>query len=742
MADGSVRIDVGLDTSKAEKDLAKLKQKISRLETELDNDSAKKEGILKNLAQVNAELDVAKERVRYLKEEYKNATGDKKSLLKEELDEAIEEQREWNSEAAKLDTQYNKIKERIEKNTESLKGMKEEAGEMSQKLEAARPAEKLGQSIDSAKGKIIKFVKAAVGIATAAALFKKLKDYTVDAVKQFAEGDAETRNNINGLKASLATLKGSWGAAFAPILNAVIPMLQKLIGWLTTAANAIAQFLAVLGGRTTYKKAIANNASMEKSLGGVGGAAEEAKAQLASFDELNILQDNSSSGGGGGGGAADALQYEEEEIAPWAEKLADHLKLIKDLALAVGAAFLTWKIAKFIGDLFGIEMSLKKLLGLALAVGGAVLFIRGFADAWQNGVDWDNLIELIVGATVVVIGLGLAFGVTAAMVALLVLGIAMLVLGIKDWIEKGELSEQTFWLLVAAVTALGIALAVLVSPWFLLVAAILIGALVIAKNWDKLKEKWDGFLDKVKEKWGEFKDWWDEKVDKVKEFGEGLVDKFFEGVNTIKEKWNSFWNDTVKPFFSPKKWEDLGGDAAEGLSNGMKSQPLPKFSVKWGQATGESSILGKIVKSIIHMPIISWFAKGGVFDGASIIGVGESGKEAVVPLERNTQWINLVVDGVIDRLQSSGVADALAEAFASTPMPAMAGGTVVPPNSAASADALTGINDTLSELKALLAANSSGSGETNHEFRFFLDGKELHARMQQLDRQAAIKGGW
>ena len=113
-----------------------------------------------------------------------------------------------------------------------------------------------------------------------------------------------------------------------------------------------------------------------------------------------------------------------------------------------------------------------------------------------------------------------------------------------------------------------------------------------------------------------------------------------------------------------------------------------------------------------------------------------------MPLERNTQWINLVVDGVIDRLQSSGVADALAEAFASTPMPAMAGGTVVPPNSAASADALTGINDTLSELKALLAANSSGSGETNHEFRFFLDGKELHARMQQLDRQAAIKGGW
>lgn len=29
---------------------------------------------------------------------------------------------------------------------------------------------------------------------------------------------------------------------------------------------------------------------------------------------------------------------------------------------------------------------------------------------------------------------------------------------------------------------------------------------------------------------------------------------------------------------------------------------------------------------------ISWYAKGGLFDGASVIGVGESGPEAVVPL--------------------------------------------------------------------------------------------------------------
>lgn len=36
---------------------------------------------------------------------------------------------------------------------------------------------------------------------------------------------------------------------------------------------------------------------------------------------------------------------------------------------------------------------------------------------------------------------------------------------------------------------------------------------------------------------------------------------------------------------------------------------------------------------------VNWYAKGGVFNNPSIIGVGESGKEAVMPLENNTGWI-------------------------------------------------------------------------------------------------------
>ena len=39
------------------------------------------------------------------------------------------------------------------------------------------------------------------------------------------------------------------------------------------------------------------------------------------------------------------------------------------------------------------------------------------------------------------------------------------------------------------------------------------------------------------------------------------------------------------------------------------------------------------------VPNISWHATGGVFNSPSVIGVGESGPEAVVPLSEDSPWI-------------------------------------------------------------------------------------------------------
>lgn len=47
---------------------------------------------------------------------------------------------------------------------------------------------------------------------------------------------------------------------------------------------------------------------------------------------------------------------------------------------------------------------------------------------------------------------------------------------------------------------------------------------------------------------------------------------------------------------------------------------------------------------------VSWYGRGGVFDRPSLIGVGDAGKEAVVPLEHNTGWISKVAGEIASQL--------------------------------------------------------------------------------------------
>ena len=68
---------------------------------------------------------------------------------------------------------------------------------------------------------------------------------------------------------------------------------------------------------------------------------------------------------------------------------------------------------------------------------------------------------------------------------------------------------------------------------------------------------------------------------------------------------------------------------------------LPHFSV-----SGEFSLNPP---SIPHFDV-DWYKTGGVFDAPSVIGVGEAGPEAVLPLE--TLWKKL--DEIADRIIQSG----------------------------------------------------------------------------------------
>ena len=87
---------------------------------------------------------------------------------------------------------------------------------------------------------------------------------------------------------------------------------------------------------------------------------------------------------------------------------------------------------------------------------------------------------------------------------------------------------------------------------------------------------------------------------------------------------------------------------------------VPHLSINW-QETGSAFARFFGVSAIPHINV-QWYAKGGILDGAqifgrmgsSLLGGGEAGREAVLPLDRNTEWMDRIADRVVSRLGTGG----------------------------------------------------------------------------------------
>ena len=84
-----------------------------------------------------------------------------------------------------------------------------------------------------------------------------------------------------------------------------------------------------------------------------------------------------------------------------------------------------------------------------------------------------------------------------------------------------------------------------------------------------------------------------------------------------------------------------GLSAISGFFKGVDLS-LPKIKLPHFSISGSFSLNPP---SIPHIGV-EWYAKGGVFEKPSVIGVGEDGQEAVMPLEKNTGWISVLASKV------------------------------------------------------------------------------------------------
>ena len=215
---------------------------------------------------------------------------------------------------------------------------------------------------------------------------------------------------------------------------------------------------------------------------------------------------------------------------------------------------------------------------------------------------------------------GVIAGITAAV------GLYNAVAAVKAAMAAAEVT--TVWALVSAYAAQAAAMLVAIAPYALIVAAIaaVIAIIVVCvKHWDDIKAAVSNAVEVMKTKVASAKE---KIVSTFEAIKKGIGDKI-EGAKT-KVK-NAI--DQIKQFFS-FKWE-------------LPKIETPKITITW-ETKGVLAEAAKFI-GLKGLPKfnVAWNALGGVFDkpklvnyGGSLQGIGENGAEAVVPLEKNTQWLD------------------------------------------------------------------------------------------------------
>lgn len=332
-----------------------------------------------------------------------------------------------------------------------------------------------------------------------------------------------------------------------------------------------------------------------------------------------------------------------------------------------------------------LKEKLKSVGGIMLIIAGAIATVAGYSDAWVNGIDWGNFALVLSGVAAIVTGLTLKFGEQAGGIGALTGGIAILVLGIKDLIKNGASLENILTIVAgaigivtgalmlmgkentkavagwiahtaatvankvatiattAATTAAKVAMAAFnlvmnMNPISLVVialAALVAGFVVL---WNKCEgfrnfwiNLWNGVTSACTGAWA-----------KMKSAFSG-VGSFFSGIG-----------DSIKKTFS-----NIGVTIAQAVTSTVSKATNSVLSKAVSIINGFITAINFAIAVINVIPGVNIktlsklsvpkLAKGGITTGATTAIIGEAGKEAVLPLENNTGWMDMLADRIASR---------------------------------------------------------------------------------------------
>ena len=307
--------------------------------------------------------------------------------------------------------------------------------------------------------------------------------------------------------------------------------------------------------------------------------------------------------------------------------------------------------------------------------------VSGFFDVVSGVIDW-----IIDHGDIVV---GVITAIVAAVTSYLVITKAV---AAAQAILNAVMAASPIGLIIAGITALVAAFVVLWNKseafrqfWIDLWNKV---KEIVTAAWEAITGFFKAAWDKIREIWAAVSGWFKEKViDPIKGFFTGMWDGLKEGAVKAWEGIKSVFSvvaDWFKNIFS-KAWQAVknvfstGGKIFEGIKDGIvtafkavvnaiirginKVIAIPFNAINWVlEKIRNVSILGITPFSWIKtfsVPQIPQLARGGILKRGQVGLLEGDGAEAVVPLEKNKQWIAAVVKDMVTELNVQGVKGAI-----------------------------------------------------------------------------------
>lgn len=670
---------------------------------------------IKNAEQYEATLDKVKAKMQTIEQETAKLAA-RKGI---DGSDALSANREYQ----KLKKQYDALIANADKFKRSSKGGFNAA---------ADGAKSLGSSMKSAIKTMTKYTLAIFGARSG---FYAVKN----AIRQVLSDNEKLNNTVTAMKGAFA--------------NALAPVIERVVYWLKYAFAYLNLFVKVLTGvdMAAQYNAKAINKQTEATKKNAK-ATKEANAQLAVFDEKNVLTSNNQSPTDTGAENSVALLDLPDVSGGKFEQICETIKAhINELEMMLAVALLaTGFILLAVGQIpMGIacivagitlaaiaikdwgELSertktmiatimaiaggaflaigliligtgVKLPLGIAMVAIGAAMLVAAVALKWNEMSEKIrtviSIIMAVVGVAFLVLGSVLAFS-----GANLPLGIALIALGAVALTATITLSWsilkdniQTVLLAIMAVVSvallvLGAVLAFSGAHLVLGIALIAAGAVglctSLALMWNSLPEKVKNVISIIATVVGAAL-----LVLGIILCASGVMlplgialiaagaatlvtvsalnkDAIVNWISDVWTKIKNFWNAHIRFVFKSEWWTNKFNCIKQGMKNALNGVitiventinrvvgALNSFSIKipnWVPTYGGSSLGFNIPYA--HLPRL---AKGGIVNnpgrGQAVIA-GEAGAEAILPLQNNTEWMDMLVDKVADRVSMNVV---------------------------------------------------------------------------------------